>query len=174
MIGDHLLDGPATVALLEELGNELHQAGLRGELFIVGGAALALAYSARRATRDVDGVFEPKAAVHRAAVVVARRHGLDDDWLSDAVKGFLPGTDPEACELFEAPGLAVSVPSPQYLLALKVVAGRVDRDTDDIKLLADICGLTTATAVLDMTMRVIGHQRHLEPKVQFLLEELFP
>jgi hypothetical protein len=174
VIGDHPLSGEDIVILLKEVGAELHRPGLRGEMFIVRGAAMALAYNARRATRDVDGVFEPKAAIYRAAAVVGARHRLPEGWLNDSVKDLLPGADPEAVDLFEAPGISVSVPSPSYLLALKVAAARVDRDADDIKLLAHICGLTTAAQVLDLTGQVIGVRRPLEPKVQFLIEEMLP
>jgi hypothetical protein len=31
---------------------------VRGQVFIVGGAAMALAYSSRRVTKDIDAVFE--------------------------------------------------------------------------------------------------------------------
>ena len=48
---------------LEALGAELARQGLGGELFVVGGAAIALAYDRARLTRDVDAVFEPKARV---------------------------------------------------------------------------------------------------------------
>lgn len=174
MIGDQPLSRGDIVALLTELGVELDHAGLRGEMFIVGGAAIALAYNTRRATRDVDGVFEPKTAVFRAAAAVGGRHHLRQDWLNDSVKGLLPGADPDAVDLFEAPGISVSVASPRYLLALKVAAARVDRDADDIRLLANVCGLTTAARILDMTEQVIGAERPLEPKVQFLIEEMFP
>lgn len=174
MIGDQPLSRDDIVVLLNELGAELHGQGLRGELFIVGGAAMALAYNARRATRDVDGVFEPKAEVYRAAAVVGTHHHLPDGWLNDSVKGLLPGADPDALDLFEGPGISVSVPSPNYLLALKVAAARVDRDADDIRLLAHICGLNSAAQVLDVTEQIIGTERPLEPKVQFLIEEMFP
>lgn len=49
--------------------------GVRGEMLIVGGAAMALAYNTRRATRDIDAVFEPKATIHQAAQTVATTHG---------------------------------------------------------------------------------------------------
>jgi hypothetical protein len=61
------------IAALEALGDELTGQGIRGQVFIVGGAAMALAYSTRRVTRDIDAVFEPKTAIYRAAERVAER-----------------------------------------------------------------------------------------------------
>jgi len=52
---------------------------------------LAIAYDATRATRDLDAVFVPTDMVRQAALAVAEREGLTEDWLNDAVKGFLPG-----------------------------------------------------------------------------------
>lgn len=160
-------------ALLSEVGVVLDAQGIRGELFVVGGAALALAYSTRRFTRDVDAVFEPKTEVYAAARVVAARHDLPEDWLNDAVKGMLPGADPNAREFMSVPGLRVSVPSPRYLLALKVYAARVDRDSDDIVLLAGLCGAQTVDDVLVITEQVMGG-RPLLPKSRYVVEELFP
>jgi hypothetical protein len=106
-------------------------------MFVVGGASMALAYNTRRATRDIDAVFEPKATIYQAATRIAQHHGLDHGWLNDSVKGLLPGPDPAPQEIAELPGLRVSVASPQYSLALKVAAARVDRDADDIRFLVE-------------------------------------
>lgn len=162
------------VALLTDLGHELTGQGLRGDLFVVGGAAMALAFNTRRATRDVDAVFEPKVEVYRAARRVAARHELPDDWLNDAVKGLLPGPDPQSRPVLDVPGLRVSVPSARYLLALKVAAARVDRDTDDIRFLAEACGLRTAEEIILLTEEIMGGRQPLLPKAQFLIEEMFP
>ncbi|MPQ98126.1 nucleotidyl transferase [Modestobacter sp. I12A-02628] len=167
-------DGVTISELLRELGAEMHEAGLHAELFVVGGAAMALAYNTRRATRDVDAVFEPKAHVYEAADRVGARHDLPAGWLNDAVKGLLPGPDGDARPVLSAPGIEVSVPSPHYLLALKVRAARVDRDADDIEQLAALCGASSANEVLDIAERVWGGRQWLLPKAQYLLEELFP
>lgn len=174
MIGDGPLGRAEIVELLTEVGTELDARGLRGEMFLVGGAAMALAYDVRRSTRDVDAVFEPKATIYEIAALVAERHSLPPDWINDSVKGLLPGLDAYAQEIVDVPGLRVLVASARYLLALKVAAARVDRDADDIRALADICGLSTASEVLDLAVGIIGPQRPLLPKVQYLIEAMFP
>lgn len=146
------------VQLLTELGTELDSRGIRGELFVVGGAAMSLALDSRRLTTDVDAVFEPKTVIADAARVVASRHPeLDDDWINDAMKGFLPGTDTAQQVILDAPGIRVSVPPPEYLLATKIRASRIDRDEDDITFLANMIGLQTADAVLDVVGRFYPH-----------------
>ena len=58
-------------ALLDDLSAELAARGARAELFLVGGAALAVAYDAARATRDLDAVFIPTNIVRQAAAAVS-------------------------------------------------------------------------------------------------------
>ncbi|MGH3320777.1 MAG: DUF6036 family nucleotidyltransferase [Streptosporangiaceae bacterium] len=140
-------------SLLNELADELQRRGAQADAFLVGGAALALAYDARRATRDLDAVFAPTRVVREAAVAVGQRHGLEDDWLNDAVKGFLPGEDPDPRFFFESSSLRVSIASPRYLLAMKLRASRVDADVDDIRLLYRLCGFTTVEEGLDLLQR---------------------
>lgn len=167
-----MFDRDTALRAFEELASELQSRGLHAHVFVVGGAAMALAFDARRMTRDIDAVFEPKSAVYDAAHAVAERLELPDDWLNDAVKGFVPGTDPEALPVFDRPGLSVAAASARFLLAMKLRAARVEQDTDDIRFLAGILGLHTADAVL----RVAAERydaAELPPRARFLVEELF-
>lgn len=41
---------------------------------------------AQRVTRDVDALFQPTGAVRRIAADMSAVHGLEPDWLNDAVK----------------------------------------------------------------------------------------
>lgn len=75
--------------LFERLADELDSRGVHGDLFLVGGGAMAVAYDARRATRDLDAVFEPKRVIYDVAARLAELEELPDGWLNDAVKGFL-------------------------------------------------------------------------------------
>lgn len=99
------MDGKEITAALTALAGELERRGTSGEMYVVGGAAIALAFDERRATRDIDAVFEPKNLVYEAAATVAARLDLPPGWLNDAVKGFLEGEDPAA-----APVLGLSRP----------------------------------------------------------------
>jgi Nucleotidyltransferase of unknown function (DUF6036) len=100
------------IGLLAELGQELDAGGVKAQLFVVGGAAMALAYNMRRTTADVDGVFEPKAVIYEAARRVAGRHEkLPADWLNDGVKGLLPGgVDRHAKVILDLPGITLACP----------------------------------------------------------------
>jgi hypothetical protein len=51
---DPLLDGDRIRDLFRRLGERLHRRGVVGDIYVVGGAAMALAFDARWATRDID------------------------------------------------------------------------------------------------------------------------
>ena len=160
-------------ALLDDLSAELAARGARAELFLVGGAALAVAYDATRATRDLDAVFIPTDIVRQAAAAVAEHRGLTEDWLNDAVKGFLPGPgpDPDAQRFYSSDSLIVDVASPRYLLAMKLFAARAEIDADDIILLYRNLGFTTVDEGLDLVEQAYPG-RPMPAKVRFLLTEI--
>jgi len=57
------------------LGERLVRRGVVADIFIVGGAAMALAYDAARVTRDVDALFKPHGIVHEEAMRVRMTWG---------------------------------------------------------------------------------------------------
>ncbi len=119
------------------LNDELRASGTEGELFLVGGAVMCLAYAARPSTQDVDGLFRPARQVREAAARVAVHARVSPNWLNDGVKGFL--SDRGEFGLFmELDQLRVMVALPEYLLAMKCLALRIgaeSHDEDDIRYL---------------------------------------
>jgi predicted nucleotidyltransferase len=71
-----LLDRAAIEDAFRRLGDRLARRGVIADLYIFGGAAMALAYDARRSTRDIDAVFEPHGIVLDEARAVASELGL--------------------------------------------------------------------------------------------------
>jgi len=165
------MDRDEIVAALTALAAELERRGTSADMYVVGGAAIALAYDERRATRDIDAVFEPKSAVYEAAAVVAEERKLPPGWLNDAVKGFLAGEDPTATPVLDLPGLRCQAASPRTLLALKVLAHRVGEDEEDVRLLARELGVERAEEVLAVAEETFGDR--LDPAARFFVEEIF-
>lgn len=165
------MDRGQIIEALTALAEELDRRGISADMYVVGGAAIALAFDERRSTRDIDAVFEPKSVVYEAAAVVAEREGLPGGWLNDAVKGFLEGDDPTAAPVLDLPGLRCLAASAETLLALKVLAHRVGEDEDDLRLLADKLGLHGADQVLAIAERTYGAR--LDPAARFFVEQVF-
>jgi Nucleotidyltransferase of unknown function (DUF6036) len=159
------------LSALQALGDELTRQGVHGQIFIVGGAAMALAYSTRRVTEDIDAVFEPKSSIYAAAARVADELGLPEDWLNDAVKGFMPGEDEHARPVPDIAGIEITTASPQYLLAMKLMAMRIGEDDEDIEVLLRECDLHSAEEALDLLKRMYP-SRDPAPKTRFFLERL--
>lgn len=144
-------DRDALLALFETFDEWLGREGFHGSVFIVGGAAMALEYSALRVTTDIDAIFNPRSDIEGIAASFAAEHGLPADWLNTHVSAMLGyfKSDEQARTVFAGKNLSVSVASPEYLFASKVIAGR-DKDRDDAAILARELGVFTVSA-----MRVI-------------------
>jgi hypothetical protein len=170
-VSDRPFSRATILKALEALGGELTRAGVRGQIFIVGGAAMALAYSTRRVTKDIDAVFEPKSAVYAAASTVAEDLGLPEDWLNDAVKGFMPGADEDPRPVPDIRGIEVTTASPRYLLAMKLMAMRFGEDDEDIEVLLRECDIHSAEEALDLLTQIYETQEPL-PKTRLFLEAL--
>jgi predicted nucleotidyltransferase len=160
-------------ALLTELGRRLDARGVEARLFLVGGAAMALAFSRDRVTRDLDAVFEPKQVIYQEAAGIARDRRLPENWLNDAVKGLLPERQPpiEGTASFSIPGLHVGVASAEYLFAMKAQAARQETDGEDLRRLAAILSIRTVDQALDLVDRFYGPDR-LRANTQLLLEDI--
>lgn len=107
------MDRESILRYLTLLSDRLASRGVKGEMYVVGGAAMAIAYDARRATRDIDAVFAPKGVIGQVAREMAEELNLPPGWLNDAVKGFLAGPDPQAVPVLDLPGLRVMAASPR-------------------------------------------------------------
>jgi len=132
------------------LGERLARRGIVADVFVVGGAAMALAYDANRVTRDVDARFMPHGIVHEEAMRVAEELGLPRWWLNEQASVYISGKDDAGKRrVFDHPGLRVMAASPHHIFAMKALAART-RDVDDLRLLADITGIESADDALQI------------------------
>ncbi|HNQ74662.1 MAG TPA: DUF6036 family nucleotidyltransferase [Verrucomicrobiota bacterium] len=164
---------------LQALSDELARRQTTGELCLFGGTVMVLAFSARPSTKDVDAIFQPTQVIREAAREIAAGNNLPETWLNDAAKGFV-STRHETIQgsLPQFPHLRLTMPTPEYLLAMKCMASRIGAiegeadDVADIRFLIRHLKLTSAAAVMDI---VAGYypKSQIPVKAQFLVEGLF-
>jgi hypothetical protein len=157
------------------LNEELRSSATAGELFLVGGAVMCLAYAVRPSTQDVDAEFRPTARVREAAARVGARAGLPQDWLNDGVKGYMSAQG-DFASFLELDHLHVMVAQPAYMLAMKCLAMRIGaefHDEDDVRYLLrhlDIRTYDRAVAVIEKYYPI----ERFPPKTLYALAELLP
>lgn len=169
---DPLLDRAAIQDAFRRLGDRLAHRGIVADIYVIGGAAMALAYEARRATRDIDAVFQPHGVVLEEARAVADELGLPPWWLNEQASAYVaPGGDPAAPCVFDHPGIRVSAASPEHLLAMKVLAAR-RRDIEDISYLVKHLGLSSTAEVLEVCAAVFPEEP-VPDRAKLVIEDLF-
>jgi hypothetical protein len=152
----------------DAMGRLAAERGLLIEIAVYGGSCLVLASDIRTASGDVDAVFlsEPR-VVRELAEDVARHVGLPSDWINEAVRRAAPPVGNPQPNLLPfgsyprtpnaAVGLTVLLPTPAYMLAMKMLANRliedvdkVQSDLDDAVALMKVAGISTREALVDL------------------------
>lgn len=165
---------------LRALSNELGKQGIMGEICLFGGTAMLLAFKARLTTKDVDAIFQPVGTIRELAHRIAAQLDLPANWLNDGVKGFVSAHhETTTGELPQFPNLRMTMPVPEYLLAMKCMAARIagaadeePSDVSDIVFLIHHLGLKSPEEVLDLVGRYYSAER-IPVKTQYLVESLF-
>jgi hypothetical protein len=161
--------------LFELLNQELARSKTQGELFLVGGAVMCLAYAARPSTQDVDALFRPPTQVREAAARVAIQAKMKADWLNDAVKGFMSPRGDFAAFL-ELDHLRIMMARPEYLLAMKCLAMRIGaefHDEDDIRYLLRLLEVRNYEKAVAIITKYYPLERFPQ-KTLYALAELLP
>lgn len=151
-----LFDREEITELLVELDGRLSRRGVRGRIYIVGGAAIALSFDTRRSTRDIDAVIlDSHGALVDEVRAMARAHGLPETWLNEQASVYANTDDAAAPVVYSGPNLSVSAGSARHLLAMKARASRVS-DVADIRFLARHLELSTAEQIELVAFEVFG------------------
>lgn len=154
------------------LGDRLVRRGVVADLFVVGGAAMALAYDAVRVTRDVDALFVPHGVVLEEAREVAKRLSLPPWWLNEQASVYISAQeDAGKRTVFDHPGLRVMAASPEHIFAMKAIAAR-PRDVDDLRHLAKLAGIESVAAAVELCSTFFPGE-DLRPRALSVLSELF-
>ena len=183
------LDRDALLDAFDRIGRAAALAGTKLQIAVYGGSALMLASNFRFATEDVDvSELEHPLPGWLAAVVdeIAKENGWEDDWFNDGVAFHLSSLADRAADHLEfgtfprdgTPGLVVSVPSAEYLLALKLKAARVmdplrgETERLDILNLMQVVGISTAEEAIVLLGRYFPVSAASPEKQRFILKNM--
>lgn len=134
------LDRALILAALRDLSDRLLEAGEATSIRIVGGAALAISHYDRRPTSDIDALLSPEEPALKIADAIARERQWPRDWINTSVKAFTPfaGSPTWSC-IYEDDIVRIEVAPADMLLAMKLMAARGRRDSEDIDHLLSAC-----------------------------------
>jgi hypothetical protein len=169
------------------IGRAAASAGTKLQIAAYGGSALMRASNFRFATEDVDvSRLEYPLPGWLAIVVdkIAEENGWHNDWFNDGVAFHLSSLADHALDHLEfgtfprdgtPPGLVVSVPSAEYLLALKLKAARVTDpvrgETERLDIL-NVVGISTAEEAIALLGRYFPVSAASSDKQRFLLNNM--
>jgi hypothetical protein len=167
------------LAALRALSDELGKRDVTGEICLFGGTVMILAFTARLTTKDVDALFQPTQVIRELARRIADDQHLPANWLNDGVKGFVSARhETTAGNLPQFPHLRLTMPVPEYLLAMKCMAARIGGTSDEPSDIADITflirhlKLNSPKEVLHLVAQYYPANR-IPVKTQYLVEGLF-
>ena len=152
-------------------------AAIKAEIAIYGGTVMMIAYDCRKATKDVDAIFHPAAALEPFIQRIAGEQDLPEDWMNAGVRAFVAPREAKVdFAQLRTPGLTITRPSAEYLLAMKCLAARLPSprshgDSEDIKFLIRQLGLKSVAEVDAIVADYYGDRR-LENGKRWLVGKL--
>jgi hypothetical protein len=180
----------ALLDAFDQIGRAAVLAGTKLQIAVYGGSALMLASNFRFATEDVDiSELEHPLPAWLAQIVdeIARKNYWRADWFNDGVVFHLSSLADRALDHLEfgtfprdgtAPGLAVSVPTAEYLLALKLKAARImdplrgETERLDILNLMQVVGISSIEGAIALLGRYFPVSAGSSEKLRFLLKNM--
>jgi hypothetical protein len=183
-------DRDALLDAFDQIGHAAVEAGTKLQIAVYGGSALMLASNFRFATEDVDVSpleYPLPAWLDLVLQEIAAEKGWQRDWFNDGVAFHLSSLADQATDHLEfatyprdgdKAGLVVSVPSAEYLLALKLKAFRVmdplrgEIERLDILNLMQVVGISTAEEAIALLGRYFPVSAASSEKQRFLLKNM--
>ena len=138
--------------LFGELEDEMKFSGARAEVYVFGGAAMAMGYNDQRATKDVDAIITSRKRnlMLKAVAKIGRKHGIGEDWLNEAGTSAVPRRkDLGQKTVYAGSNLTVRIAGRRHLSAMKLEAGR-PVDKDDLAVLVGTFGPDSAEEMVEL------------------------
>ncbi|MDR3307977.1 MAG: hypothetical protein LBS58_03665, partial [Coriobacteriales bacterium] len=106
--------------LFNKLDKKMRDKDMEADVFVVGGAAIALTVNDSRVTSDIDSKYE-NPNLDPLIYEIAAEEGLSTNWMNHSVTSVLSyfKKDTGTKTIFAERNLRIHVASPEYVLAMK-------------------------------------------------------
>jgi hypothetical protein len=168
---------------LQMLGQELQKQQLTGEILIADEFVVLLdigkpeissidAYlvGKEEIPKDISAYFRGQGdAIRKAAQDITERERIEDNWLDEALEGFIRLLSPQN-KWIEYPGLRIYFSPLDYALALKVATADSSQDFEDINCLAQELDIHNIGDLFALITKYIPEQL-LTPDMQLVVQQ---
>jgi hypothetical protein len=156
---------------LSFLGQKLEEMQIKAVLILLGGALMITQLGNRKSTQDIDVVIATNSrriyqTIQQAAHLVAEEKDLSSSWLNDDVTLIIDQIGkPKKLKHWKTFGtLDVYVPEFEYILALKLFAGRPQDDRDILTLAQQVQISTKTQAWSIINLYIPSDQQYMRSK----------
>jgi len=157
---------------LEELNSRLTNINRSCDIILFGGAAMALIYEARDATRDIDAKYRSSVELRKLIKDIADDFGIDGAWLNNDGEHYVTDKMPVSLYL-ELTNLNIYTVTADCLLAMKLTSARMDsNDMDDSMFLMDLLDIQFEEQLFDLIEKYIDDDNRAT-STKFFTSEAF-
>ena len=129
---------------------------------------MCLIHGIKNCTEDIDAIYKPKSIIDEIIKQISSEDNLPPYWLNNSVAVFLANDYPIE-DVFHLGGLHIKTISADYLLIMKLMAARDNKDLDDILFLMKKIKLSTKQEVIQLITSYF-HEINIGPDAIHIIE----
>ena len=154
---------------LEQLNEKLKENNQKGEITMYGGAVMSLVLDVRDSTNDIDAMFYPTDCIYQYAREIRQKStlSLPVNWINDSVHIYVESShSSDIREYISFSNLVINAASPEYMLAMKAYASRIDessKDVSDLEFLVNYLDVKNLNGAMNVVLKYF-HEKFIKRK----------
>lgn len=162
------------ILLFNCLDDELSRRSSNATVTVVGSAAMTLGYDDERSASDIDCSWEPYAPLVHLIATFSRIHGLPSNWMNNGATIFMPSMEDDLSKVvYQGKCLSVHVPSVEYLLAMKLLSIRNDKDLVTAVRLIELGDFQSAEECMECLAQYFPNAPSIASRTRSQLDAIF-
>lgn len=157
--------------IMECLDKKLVENKMELSINIYGGTVMMVCFDVRPATKDIDALFDISPQLNNILLEIVETYDLHSDWINQDIKEPLKVLKTESLkELYKFNNLKILAPSPEQMLAMKILSYRPEpyKDFEDAEFLIEYLKIDSLENVIKIFDNYIGRKYLGDTQKMFL------